>query len=807
MLAAIALLLFAGRWTSGVLADRWWAAEVSPSAAAFLTDWNLLRVVLKLTGIGFASAWFIGHLLGVYRAVGSVQVRRNVANLEFREMLTPGSLLAVAVGAGALLGLLVGGGLTDHADKAALAWQGVSYGVLEPLLQRDIGLYVAQVPLWRTAYDFAFLLVILGLGLVFGLYILVGAIRWLDGRPAINNHARVHLGWLFVALALTMMWGYLLEPFELVAGLDGTPDRAVWRATTLVAPLLAGIALATALLSAVWAVRGRHALAAAAWIVLPLASLVGHWMVPPTLGGEGEPITDQRTLDQFERLAYGLESLGEVPASRMSRGTPPTVPSLWSREMAKRQVASDSSDIVSVDPALLTVAGRRRPVWLATRALPGGHLVVSALADDRTGPTGEALFYRPQDSVPVPFIAPLLDLGPGAFHGRAPDYRISGDDGPGVALDGWPRRILLAWALQAPDLLGGLAPGTRVDWALSPGRRLQQLAPFATWAEPVARLVDGELVWIVDGYVPAAAFPLAPRADWNRRRVAGLRGAFLGTVAAQTGATRIYLRPGSDALASAWAAIAEGVVEPATAIPDAVWRSAPYPLDLFRVQARQLDRPLRKLGSLSGRTGTDATELPRADVTWSRDTTGPVFTAAYERAGERRLSALLVASHEEGADALLLARVDSASALPSRAALESRWARFPSYDALGDSIRDEGGRLERGPVRFDLGEDGLVAYQSHYAGPTAGRSSLVWVTVATGDRQGAGRTLREAWSNLLGTSVPTFAGEAQTTRLEEARRLLVRADSALRAADWEAFGRAWSGLERSLGLPSDSGAP
>ena len=40
-----------------------------------------------------ASAWFIGHLLLVYRAVGTVQVRRNVANLEFREALTPRALL------------------------------------------------------------------------------------------------------------------------------------------------------------------------------------------------------------------------------------------------------------------------------------------------------------------------------------------------------------------------------------------------------------------------------------------------------------------------------------------------------------------------------------------------------------------------------------------------------------------------------------------------------------------------------------------------------------------------------------------
>jgi hypothetical protein len=806
VLAGLVLLLFAGRWASGLLADRWWAAQVSPSAVAFVTDWNLLRAVLKLAGMVLASAWFIAHLVGVYRAVGSVQVRRNVANLEFREMLTPGSLLSVAVGVGALIGLLVGARLADHVDEAALAWQGVSFGIVDPLLQRDVGLYVAQLPLWRAAHDFTFLLVMLALGLVFGLYLLVGAVRWLDGRPAINTHARTHLGWLLVALALTMMWGYLLEPFEVVAGLGDGPDRALWRATTLVAPLLAGVALATALLSAVWATRGRHALAAAGWIVLPLASLVGHWMVPPALGGEGEPITDQRTFDQFERLAYGLENLSEKPAPRTTRGSPPAVPSLWSREMAKRHVATDSTDVVSVDAALIGVSGRRRPVWLATRLLPGGRLVVSALADDRTGPGGEPLFYRSQDSMPLPFVAPLLDVGATAFHAQAPGYRIGGEEGPGVPLDSWPRRVLLAWALQAPEILGPVAPTARVDWSLSPVSRLSQLVPFVTWGEPVARVVDGELVWLVDGYVPAAAFPLASRAEWNRRKVAGLRGAFLATVSAQTGTARIYLRPGSDPLAAAWAAIAEGVIEPATSIPDAVWHSAPYPVELFRVQARLLDGPGRKLGSLSGRTGAQPAELPRADITWSRDTTGPVLTAAYERAGERRLSGLLVATHEEGADELVLARLDSASALPSRTALESRWGRFPSYDALGDSIRDEGGQLERGPVRFDLGEDGLVAYQSHFAGPAAGRRSLVWVTVATGERQGAGRTLKEAWSNLLGASVPTIAGEAQTTRLEEARRLMLRADSALRGANWDGFGRAWRELQRSLGLPSDSGA-
>jgi Uncharacterised protein family (UPF0182) len=806
-LAGLVGLLFAGRWTSVLLADRWWAEEVAPGGAGFVTAWHLLRGGLKLAGIAAAAGWFIGHLLLVHRAIGSVQVRRNVANLEFREALTADALVAVVVAGGAMLGFLVGGGLGRHAAEVALGWQGASYGLVEPLMQRDVGLYVTQLPLWRVLHDFSFLLVSVGLALVFGLYVLVGAIRWLDGRPAINNHARAHVGWLLTALALVLMWGYLLEPFELVAGVDGTPDRALWRATTLVAPILAGVALATALLSAIWAVRARHALAAAGWLVLPVASLAGHWMVPPAIGGEGEPPTDRRSIEQFERLAYGLESLSEVAAATSSRADPPPVPALWSRAMAQSLLAADSAEVVSLDPALLAVDGRRRPVWLGTRSLPDGRLLLTAQADDRTGPTGDALFYRAQDSVPSATLAPLQDLGTAAFYARAPAYRIGRDDEPGVSLDSWLRRIPLAWALQAPALLAPLASGARVDWALAPARRLARLAPFAHWGAPTARMVDGELLWILDGYLPAQAYPLSATVEWRGRRVAGFRAGLLGTVSAQTGVARVYLRPGADALAAAWAAIADGVVEPVSAMPELVWRAAPYPLELFRVQARQLERSSLKPGSLGIRSGGEGGDLPPAETAWADDSSGPVLAIAFERPGERRLSSLLTGSHEEGADVLRLARFDSATALPSRGALESRWARFPSYDALSDSIRDEGDRLERGPVRFDLGDSGAVAYQSHFAVPGDGRPVLVWVTVAAGARQGAGHTLKEAWSNLVGASVPPIAGQAQATRLEEARRLLLRADSALRVTDWDAFGRAWSGLRRALGLPTDSAAP
>ena len=806
-LAGLVVLLFAGRWLSALCADRWWAAEVSPASVAFLTDWHLLGLILDLGGVAIASAWFIGNFLIVYRAVGSVQVRRNVANLEIREALTPGALLAVAVVSGAVLGLLVGAGTSRLTPQVALAWQGVSYGDTEAFQQRDFGLYVAQLPVWRAAHSFCFLLVLLGLGAVLGLYLLVGAVRWIEGRPAINTHARIHLGWLLVGLALVLMWGYGLEPYELVAGLDGTLDQAQWKAVSVVGPILAGVALATAVLSAAWAMRARHALAAAGWIVLAGASLVGHWMVPPAMSGGGESLADSATGERIDRAAFGLDPLQVVRVSDITMPPQaPPLPGLWNPATIAQALSADSVETISVAPAVLTLRNGRYPVWLAARRTTSGKVSLVAVADDRTGKAGEPLFYHARDSLASPSPAPFLELADDASRPGAPRFRIRGRDGPGIQVSSWPRRVMLAWALQAGALLGRLPPGARVDWEMTPPGRLGRLAPFVTWGEPVPRVIEGELVWLVDGYVSSATFPLTPRIAWRGHPIGSLRAAFIGTVAAETGMTRIFLRPGDNPLGEAWLAVSEGVAEPSSAIPMAVLRAMPYPAELLTAQSRALERPGWRVGGLVARAGADSNETPRADFTWAADTSGPQLVVAYERSADRRVSAMLVAGRDEGVDVISLVRLDSARALPSRAALESRWSRFPSFGALSDSIRDDGGRLERGPVRFDVTPTGVVASQASFARRGDGGTAVVWVSVASDSRMGAGRSFSEAWSNLLGATVPAVAGAAQATRLEEARRLVLRADSALRAGDWVTFGKAWESLRRTFGIPGE-GAP
>ncbi|HEU5040630.1 MAG TPA: UPF0182 family protein, partial [Gemmatimonadales bacterium] len=534
----------------------------------------------------------------------------------------------------------------------------------------------------------------------------------------------------------------------------------------------------------------------------------GHWMVPPAMSGEGRPAVEPRTAERLERLAYRLEALEESALGPGPGPAPPGVPSLWNPAIVTRILAADSSRVLAIDPAIVAHGGYRRPVWLAARVLSGNRLTVSALADDHTSTAGEPLFYQAGDSALTTSPAPLVELPEASFHPEAEPYRVNGREGPGVPLAGLVRRLALAWALQAGGVLGRQGDGARVDWALAPEERLARLAPFADWGAAVPRLVEGELFWVADGYLATGTFPLSRRVEWRGRQVGAVEAGLLGVVSAATGATRIYLRPGAGPLAEAWAGVSRGVIEPASSVPEAILRAAPYPLELFRVQARQIEQGSWRPGALWGRPPTDAGEPARENIAWTGDTTGPLLLASYERASERRTTAVLVGRREEGQDLLTLVRLDSVGALPSRSALESRWSRFASFDALGDSIRDDGGSLEKGPVRLELEPAGAVAYQSFFARRGQEKPRLAWVSIAAGaDRLGAGRSVAEAWSNLQGTAVPSMPGSAPATRLDEARRWLERADSALRVADWSAFGRAWHGMRRALGMPADTALP
>jgi len=786
--AALAVLLFTGQWTADFLAGRWWAGALVPEAAAFVSGVRLLRLTLDAAAILLATAWFIGHLLTVHRAIGSVQISRQVANLEIREAVTPATLLPLAVAVGAALGVVAGLGAGRDWAVFALAWQGVTYGVTDPFLHRDLGVFVAQLPLWVLLHSFARLLAWSALVVVGVLYAALGALRWQRGRPAISDHARKHLGLLLAGVALVLGWGFLLTPFEVAA--TAAPAAGVWGALELSMLALAGACLAAVVISVLWAVRGHHLLMLAGWGVL-LAGAAFAWIMSPVSSQVREEVAAGRVA--IDRLAYGLEGLDDRPM-KASAARDAGVPSLWSWASIGRLVSVDSQRLESAVQTTIPIHGSTIPVWLVMRVPQSGAAAVLAIADGRADGHGGPLSYRAGDSLAYPGLVTFTTLPPAALRPGAP--RLVVDSGPlGLRVGGMARRMVLAWSLQSASVLRASGPAARVRWHLAPRARLEHLLPFASWESPRLLLVSGSPVWVAHGYIGSQYFPGSVRIG----DLGSLEAGLLGAVDAVTGATVIYLLPDAGPITRSWAEVSQGVVRPTSDIPAELALVSPYPARLFEAQSRLLEAGSWRVGTLAGRPATPPGDPSPPTMVWEGGQ-GLTVVTGYEWGEDRRVRALLLGRVTEAGRRLDLVRLTDGGSLPGPAVAQATWDRFPSYEQVLDSVVRRGARLERGPYRILPMDDTPIGYQPWYGYDGDGLVTLPYVAVAQGTRAGAGRTFASALDNMRGRGAPLPPGFGPTTPLEDARRWMLRADSALHAGDWEGFGRAFGALREALGV-------
>ena len=291
--------------------------------------------------------------------------------------------------------------------------------------------------------------------------------------------------------------------------------------------------------------------------------LIGHWMVPPAMDGDGEPAASPGVIAQLDGLAYGGARRG---AQGRTRPGSPRVPALWNIEMIGHMAAADSQKVVAIDPAVVMVRGRPRATWLAVRVAPNGRTSVAAVADDRTGQRRPAtvLFGERHHAGPGPRRPPRARLG--AFRPDAPPYRFeSGDrrgvEGGGGGAPGHAR-------VGAPGGATAERPAAGVEGGLAAvaGGAARGTGPVRPLGEPVPRIVNRALVWVTHGYVAPRAFPSALGCSGASARSAPFTPAS-SRRSRPPPATRIYPGPSANAAAAAWAAIAQGVVEPASAIP------------------------------------------------------------------------------------------------------------------------------------------------------------------------------------------------------------------------------------------------
>src|SRR5439155_537220 len=163
--------------------------------------------------------WGTGNVFLVYRAIGSVQLPRRLGDLEIVEAVPQRVLLGGTLTTGLVFGFLLALGTGDWWMAARPASHAPRFGVADPLLQRDLGFYVGQLP-WLERMQGLFLRAsVTGTILVALLYLGMGSLRFRRWLPQTSAHARGHLGLLLAATALALAWGAVLDPAETVAGL------------------------------------------------------------------------------------------------------------------------------------------------------------------------------------------------------------------------------------------------------------------------------------------------------------------------------------------------------------------------------------------------------------------------------------------------------------------------------------------------------------------------------------------------------------------------------------------------------------
>jgi hypothetical protein len=387
----------------------------------------------------------------------------------------------------------------------------------------------------------------------------------------------------------------------------------------------------------------------------------------------------------------------------------------------------------------------------------------------------------------------FLVLSAHAVRPAAPDYSFT-TDSTGVPAVGWVHRLVLAWSRQTGALFEPLPLNTRLTWHLDPKGRFGRLAPQIIWGEAKAHLIDGDLVWVSDGYVTSSTFPMVERAQWRGRDIASIDAPFLGVITASTGETHIYRRPTADSLGAAWQEITGVVAEPWADVPPSVLTELSYPDELFEVEARVMERT-QWLGSHQASRGS--TDRGRTSAMgWSRADTSLVSVAAFESPGRRTLSAVAVGRSVDGIPRLLLTRLSNRS-FRSPSVLDADWSRFATYEQLRDSLRSAAAQAESSPVGMWIESDGFGAYQTIFGLGPERHLALAWVNLAVGDSLGAGRNVNEAWQNLRGLSAPLLTN-AHDSQLAEAERWMAVADSAIKRGDWTTFGRAFEALRQVL---------
>jgi len=195
----------------------------------------------------------------------------------------------------------------------------------------------------------------------------------------------------------------------------------------------------------------------------------------------------------------------------------------------------------------------------------------------------------------------------GSENGSTTTFEGDGDASVGSTFN----KLMFAIKFGEPNFLlsGRVNDNSKVLFDRDPTVRLQKVAPWLTVdSDPYPAVVDGRILWVLDGYTTTDRFPGAEKDSYSDMiddaladttgglqtiptdQINYMRNAVKATVDAYDGTVTLYEWDTEDPLLQAWKKAFPGTVQDKESIPEELTDHLRYPEDLFKVQRFQLAR-------------------------------------------------------------------------------------------------------------------------------------------------------------------------------------------------------------------------
>jgi uncharacterized membrane protein (UPF0182 family) len=446
---------------------------------------------------------------------------------------------------------------------------------------------------------------------------------------------------------------------------------------------------------------------------------------------------------------------------------------------------------------------------------------------------------------------------------------FSGDGGPKIS--GIIPRLAYALKFQSEQILlsDAINSESQILYDRDPRQRVAAVAPFLELDSDVyPAIVDGKLLWIVDGYTTSNNYPYSRSenlaqmvSDSNspgvflRGQVNYIRNSVKATVSAYDGKVTLYEWDEKDPILKTWMKVFPDTIQPLSSMSGELLSHVRYPADLFKVQRAllgsyhvdeagafysQQDAWMTPNDPVGGQ-GVGSLQPPYYLTMQVPGTDAPEFsiysTFIPRSTGESSrnvLTGYLVANANAGSEdgkkseeygRLTLLTLPKSTIVPGPGQVQNNFNADSEVSRLLNILRQGSTRVLNGNLLTLPVGGGLLYVQPVYIQSTGETSFplLQKILVAFGDQIAFEDTLDQALTSLFGSSgmnplpIPTDP-DAEPTEpgteapvspnlelaLAQALEAIQEKEAAMASGDWTAFGRAEEKLKRAIQAALDA---